>query len=72
MAGVIRVTGEFSRGDAVRILGADGAELGRGLVAFDVEDARKVAGKRTAEIERILGYRGRSAIIHRDDMVLRD
>jgi glutamate 5-kinase len=71
-AGVTGVSGSFARGDAVRIVASDGTELGRGLVAFDLVDAQKIAGKRTAEIEAILGYRGRSAMIHRDDMVLRE
>jgi glutamate 5-kinase len=71
-AGVIGVAGDFSRGDAVRILGADGVEIGRGLIAFDLADAERIVGKRTAEIEGLLGFKGRSAIIHRDDMVLRD
>jgi glutamate 5-kinase len=71
-AGITAVKGRFARGDAVAILAADGAELGRGLVAFDVEDARKILGKRSGEIETILGYRGRSEMIHRDDMVLRE
>ncbi len=71
-AGITGVAGDFSRGDAVVILDANGAEIGRGLVAFDLGDARRIVGKRTAEIEEVLGYRGRSAMIHRDDMVLRD
>ncbi|MGH6924027.1 MAG: glutamate 5-kinase, partial [Propylenella sp.] len=71
-AGVTAVSGTFTRGDAVAILGADGAELGRGLVAFDLEDAKKILGKRSGDLEAILGYRGRAEMIHRDDMVLRD
>lgn len=71
-AGVTGVSGRFARGDAVAILGADGAEIGRGLVAFDLEDAARIVGKRSGEIEAILGYRGRAEMIHRDDMVLRE
>jgi glutamate 5-kinase len=71
-AGVTAVSGGFARGDAVVIVNGDGAEIGRGLVAFDLEDARKIVGKRSHEIEAELGFRGRSAMIHRDDMVLRD
>jgi glutamate 5-kinase len=71
-AGVTGVKGRFARGDAVAILAADGAEIGRGLVAFDVEDAEKIVGKRSGEIEAILGYRGRAEMIHRDDMILRE
>jgi glutamate 5-kinase len=71
-AGVTAVKGTFGRGDAVAILAADGAEIGRGLIAFDLEDARKIVGKRSGDIELILGYRGRAEMIHRDDMVLRE
>jgi glutamate 5-kinase len=71
-AGVTAVTGTFTRGDTVVILSGEGAEIGRGLVAFDLDDARKIVGRRSADIEATLGYRGRAEIIHRDDMVLRD
>jgi glutamate 5-kinase len=71
-AGVTSVTGRFARGDVVVIVNAGNAELGRGLIAFDVEDARRIVGRRSAEIEAILGYRGRAELIHRDDMLLRD
>lgn len=70
-AGCVRVDGRFSRGDTVVIQGAGGGELGRGLIAFDAEDALAVLGRKTHEIEAILGYTGRVEMIHRDDMVLR-
>ena len=69
-AGVSRVEGAFERGDAVVIRGADGRELGRGLVAYARADAARIIGKRTSEIAAILGYAGRAALVHRDDMVL--
>ncbi|SER23726.1 glutamate 5-kinase [Faunimonas pinastri] len=71
-AGVVGVNGAFARGDAVVIVSREGAEIGRGLVGFDRDDACKIAGHRTQEIETLLGYSGRAAMIHRDDMVLRD
>lgn len=70
-AGVTDVEGAFERGDCVRILDAAGTELGRGLIAYDAEKAIQIAGRRSSEIEAILGYRGRDEMIHRDDMVLR-
>lgn len=70
-AGVRRVEGSFARGDAVRILAEDGAEIGLGLVAYDAADARKIAGRKSSEIAAILGFSGRDEIIHRDDLVLR-
>jgi len=69
-AGVIRVDGHFSRGDAVVIRGPDTAEIGRGLVAYDAEDAAKIRGHSSADIPTILGFTGRIEMVHRDDMVL--
>jgi glutamate 5-kinase len=69
-AGVIRVDGQFSRGDAVVIRGPDTAEIGRGLVAYDAEDAAKIKGHSSADILGLLGFSGRIEMVHRDDMVL--
>lgn len=69
-AGVIAVSGDFGRGDAVTVSDADGVVLGQGLSAYGAEDARAIMGHRSNEIEQILGYRGRDAMIHRDDLVL--
>lgn len=69
-AGIHSVSGAFERGDAVRIVTLDGVEVARGLVAYDSADAQKIAGRKSAEIEAILGYAGRNAMVHRDDMAL--
>jgi glutamate 5-kinase len=69
-AGVIAVNGAFERGDAVVVRNGDGAEIGRGIVAYSAADARRIMGHRTHEIVRILGYQGRDEMIHRDDLVL--
>jgi glutamate 5-kinase len=69
-AGVTKVEGAFERGDAVIIRAADGRELGRGLVAYARADAARIIGKKSKEIVAILGYEGRAALVHRDDMVL--
>jgi len=69
-AGVIKVEGGFGRGDAVVVRGPDGAEIGRGLIAFDAEEAEKIRGQSSAEVMLILGYSGRTEMIHRDDLVL--
>jgi glutamate 5-kinase len=68
--GVRRVEGAFSRGDAVTILDGAGLVLGRGLVAYDAEEAARIAGRSSRDIEAILGHVGRAEMIHRDDMVL--
>jgi len=69
-AGVVAIEGRFERGDAVRIVAAGGSELGRGLSAYSATDAKRIIGRQSGEIAGILGYRGRSALVHRDNMVL--
>jgi glutamate 5-kinase len=69
-AGVTRVSGTFGRGEPVAILSPEGAVLAKGLVRYTSAEARKIAGHRSAEIEAILGYQGRAALVHRDDMVM--
>lgn len=69
-AGVRQVTGTFSRGDTIAILGAAGREIARGLAGYDADEARQIAGKKSAEIAAILGYAGRAAMVHRDDLVM--
>ena len=69
-AGVKRIEGNFARGDCVIIRDEHGAEIGRGLVAYDAGDAMRIAGRNSRDIETLLGLPGRAEIIHRDDMVL--
>ncbi len=69
-AGVKAVDGKFARGDAVTIKDASGKIIGKGLIAYDSDDATKIIGKQTSEIEQIVGFKGRNVLIHRDDMVL--
>ena len=69
-AGVIKVDGMFARGDAVVIRGPDGTEVGRGLVAYDAEDAARIRGRPSSDIVSILGFGGRTEMVHRDDLVM--
>lgn len=69
-AGVVRVEGNFSRGDAVVVRGLKGGELARGLVAYDAADALRVQGRKTREIAELLGFSGRAEMIHRDNLVI--
>ena len=69
-AGVTLVTGRFGRGDPVEILGPGGAHIGAGLSRYTSDEAKLLAGKRSDQIEATLGYPGRAALIHRDDMAL--
>jgi glutamate 5-kinase len=69
-AGIRQIDGRFERGDAVVVKSRDGREIARGLAAYSATDAERIAGKRSLEIEAILGYRGRDEMIHRDDLTL--
>lgn len=69
-AGVRLVAGQFGRGDTVAVIGVEGREIARGLAGYDADEARQITGRKSAEIEAILGYAGRAAMIHRDDLVM--
>lgn len=69
-AGITQIEGSFERGDAVLIRSPDGTPVAKGLCAYDAADAKALLGRRTEEIEAVLGYRGRDEMIHRDDLVL--
>ncbi len=69
-AGVTAVSGSFGRGDPVAIIGPSGERLGKGLTRYTRDEALMIKGRRSGDIESVLGYPGRAALIHRDDMVL--
>lgn len=69
-AGVLAVDGPFEKGDCVNFKDRSGRVLGKGLVAYDSDEARKIAGHKSGEIEAILGYRGEEELVHRDDLVM--
>lgn len=69
-AGITHVQGNFQKGDAVTILNRDSKPLGKGLVAYDAAEMALIKGKKSDDFEAILGYKGKSTVIHRDDMVL--
>jgi len=69
-AGVTAIEGEFKRGDVVDVKDRAGRVLARGLVAYAADDARRIAGRKSTEIERLLGFRGRDEMVHRDDLVV--
>ncbi|MEP3046818.1 MAG: glutamate 5-kinase [Roseibium sp.] len=71
-AGVTAIEGEFTRGDAVKVLDPDAGIIGRGLIAYDADEAQLIIGRNSREIEAIVGYPGRAEMIHRDDLVLED
>jgi glutamate 5-kinase len=69
-AGVTRAVGRFDRGDTVSIIGPDGSEVARGICAYSDGDAARIIGRKSGDIEQVLGFRGRDEMVHRDDLVL--
>ncbi|MGB7243840.1 MAG: glutamate 5-kinase [Sulfitobacter sp.] len=69
-AGVTRISGQFTRGDPVAILDGADTTLGQGLARYTASESNLIKGHKSHEIEAILGYPARAALIHRDDMAL--
>ncbi|GHE00464.1 glutamate 5-kinase [Defluviimonas sp. 20V17] len=69
-AGVTAVNGSFGRGEPVTVHAPDGATIAKGLSRYTADEARQLLGHHSGEIETLLGYAGRAALIHRDDMVV--
>jgi len=71
-SGVVAVSGDFGKGDSVRLTGPDGARLGVGLASYAADEIALIRGRHSDAIESLLGYRGPSVVIHRDDLILED
>jgi glutamate 5-kinase len=70
-AGITAVAGNFERGDAVDVVDPLGVVVARGLSAYSSTDVARIQGRRSGEIEQLVGFRGRDEVVHRDDLVLR-
>ncbi len=70
-AGVIEVSGAFDKGDAIRVLDSARREVARGLARYDASDAKRIMGRKSSEIESVLGYDDGAALIHADDLAQR-
>ena len=70
--GVIAVEGEFAKGDVVEIRDGSGRVHGRGLVNYDSQECRAVAGRHSTEIAQVLGWQGYDALITRDHLEMGD
>ena len=68
-AGVTKIKGSFDKGENVLIVDKNENQLARGLSSFNSLEIEKIKGKQSNEIEKVLGYLGKSEIIHKDDMV---
>ena len=69
-AGVTDATGAFRRGDMVRVLDPDGVEIAKGLANYDAVEVRKLIGRKSADIESVLGYVDEPEVVHRDNLVV--
>lgn len=68
--GVVAISGDFRRGDAVSLIDSKGSEVGRGLAEYSDDEAQRIAGCQSSQIADVLGYCGRAVMVHRDDLVL--
>ena len=71
-SGILKIQGNFSRGDIVELKSKNKMLIGRGVISYDSDEMKKIYGKNTSEISNILGYIGRDEIIHRDNFILDD
>jgi glutamate 5-kinase len=69
-SGINSVEGDFDRGDCVLVCGLDGAEFARGIAAYSHKEAAQLCGRKSSEIETILGYKYGDEVIHRDNLVV--
>ncbi len=69
-SGVINIKGKFNRGDIVEVFSKSSIFIGKGIIAYDFEEAKMILGKKTNQIESILGYLGREELIHRDNFII--
>ena len=68
-AGIIRIKGNFNRGDVISIVDRNNIKVGIGVIAYNSSDTKKIIGQNSKNIKNILGYEGRNEIIHKDDLV---
>ena len=69
-AGVTAIEGDFRRGDPIEVAGPDGAVVAKALAGYDAGEARVIMGHRSDRIAALLGYEGRAALVHRDDLAI--
>lgn len=69
-AGVTGVRGSFSRGEVVRVIGPDGADIAHGVARYNSEALDRIKGKQSAEIAALLGYEYGPVAVHRDDLIM--
>ena len=71
-AGIIEVEGIFSKGDTIKVFNKNKKLICIGFSSYPSEDAKKIAGFKSGEIKKVLGYHKKDVVIHRDDMVIKN
>ena len=68
--GIRKIQGHFKEGQVVELATEQGEVFGRGVVRYGSDDLTRIAGKKTSEIEAVLGRKGSAEVIHRNDLVI--
>ena len=71
-AGIVQVSGSFSKGDTIKVLNKENKLICVGFTSYPSEDAKKIAGFKSNEIKKLIGYHQKDVVIHRDDMVVKN
>ncbi len=69
-SGIVKIEGNFEVGDYIRCVSKDGRKIAKGLTNYSSEDLKRIKGKKTSEIEKVLGYKYSDEVIHRDNLVI--
>lgn len=69
-AGITGITGDFQDGDIISILDRKGIEIARGITNYASGEVDKIKGRKTGEIDGILGYESRDEVINRDNLII--
>ena len=68
-AGILGVRGRFKSGDVISILDLKNSKIAIGISSYDITDVKKIIGKNSKEISKILGFTGRDEVVHKDNLV---
>mgnify|MGYP005686182171 FL=1 len=69
-AGIVKTEGHYEKGDLIKIIDQNETFVGTGLTYFNNSEVELIKGSKSENIEKILGYRGKDEVVHRDDLVL--
>jgi glutamate 5-kinase len=69
-SGILKIEGDFEVGDYVRCVTKEGKKIAKGLTNYSSNDLEKIKGRKTSEIEKVLGYKYSDEVIHRNNLVV--